>query len=188
MSFHTRLSGGLELIMKGGLKTHNVNFHPVAFGLCTYMVHILVLCFVQVNVPDEANTVSHLIKWCVSNVSSLAACSAPFGPDPADSADAFRLSPSAPKCSSSATACAASAFAPAVSYNACPCSFPLLMLLYSRAGILVLVNGADWELDGGGSAAVKDGDEARPTSWPSNPNPATIIFSLFLCIINRSRL
>jgi hypothetical protein len=42
---------------------------------------------------------------------------------------------------------------------------PLSTLTFncSRAGILVLVNGADWELDGGGSAAVSEGDEACHT-------------------------
>ena len=31
----------------------------------------------------------------------------------------------------------------------------------SRAGILVLVNGADWELEGGAESAVKNDDEVR---------------------------
>ena len=32
---------------------------------------------------------------------------------------------------------------------------------HSRAGILVLVNGADWELEGGEGTVVNDGDEVR---------------------------
>lgn len=38
-----------------------------------------------------------------------------------------------------------------------------LTFYFSRAGILVLVNGADWELEGGSSAVVSEGDEVNYT-------------------------
>ncbi len=56
----------------------------------------------------------------------------------------------------------------------------------SRAGILVLVNGADWELEGGGDSAIKDNDEVgeRALLFEAPERTCRRLLSYQLCTVD----
>jgi hypothetical protein len=117
----------------------------------------------QVDVPDDVATVAHLIKWSVANV-------CPPRPRFALLLLTLRILrswPKGPRCSSSVTTCEMRG-----DLSIRRCLFPLFCrrltrLPRSRAGILVLVNGADWELEGGAATPINDNDEVRRRPPPS---------------------